>query len=259
MSSFPRIIDLPPVIETFGWHWTPFTSPYAPSDGFWLGTDREGNRWLTKLRGDFRAYREIIFGRLAQRMNWSCQSSVFMRVDAKSASLLKTKPGAIHAAHWFLDEHVYPPCTTEGCSLVPLVDKKINRVEDLEGFSITHLLDWPKSELAACLFGGHELPGHLFTSSHEFVIIDSELMFASRPSPFFNCTMWWGNELASHPSGLKVALEVCDDLLALGHVGLHQALILPSGIAIEECWPIAPILFDSFAYAEAFRAQHCGT
>lgn len=88
MPSFPLMRDLPTVIDTKGWNWIRFTAPVAPSHNFWLGTDLQGNRWLTKLTGEFNAYREIVFGRLAQQMNWSCQSTVFMRVDSKSARLL---------------------------------------------------------------------------------------------------------------------------------------------------------------------------
>lgn len=250
MLSFPQIRDLPPVVETTGWHWTRFEAPVAPSHNFWVGTDRQGNRWLTKLNGDFCAYREIVFGRLAQSMNWSCQSSVFMRLDADSARLLRDEPGAIHAAHWFLDEHLHPPCGDK-CDLAPLVNKPICSVEDLENLGISHILDWPKSELAACLFGGTEPPGRLFTSSHEFVIIDSELMFASGPCSF-DSTIWWGRKFEPEPSGYRLAVEVCNELLALGHSGIENALTVPTGVSVQERWPIAPLLFKSFSYAHSF-------
>ncbi|TXT37471.1 MAG: hypothetical protein FD135_3588 [Comamonadaceae bacterium] len=250
MPSFPLMRDLPPVVETTGWDWRSFEAPVARSMNFWLGTDREGNRWLTKLTGDFYAYREIVFARLAQQMGWSCQSSVFMRLDERSAKAIDAKPGEVHAAHWFLDEHVHPPCD-QSCNLAPLIGRPVGVAEDLADLPIAHILDWPKSELAACLFGGNEPPGRLFTKEHEFVIIDSELMFATGPCSF-DSTRWWGDRDTPTPSGVKLAKEVCADLLALGQSSLEAALALPADINVQERWPITPLLYESYAHAQAF-------
>jgi hypothetical protein len=218
--------------------------------GFWLGTDRQGNRWLTKLTGDFCAYREIVFGKLAQQMGWSCQSTVFMRLDDQSANEIGRQPGELHAAHWFLDEHIHPPCNHD-CGLAPLVGKGVRTIEDIAHLSIAHILDWPKSDFAACLFGGNEPPGRLFTKKHEFVIIDSELMFSTGPCSF-ESTLWWGVEQTPRPSGMKLAKEVCSDLVGLGHQSLASALSLPAGVTVEERWAISPLLHKSFAHAQAF-------
>jgi hypothetical protein len=253
MCSFPMMRDLPTVVETTGWEWERFASFVAPSNGFWMGWDRDGNRWLTKLRGDFYAYREIVFGRLAQKMNWSCQSTIFIRLDAESARVLGKRPGEVHGAHWFLDEHVDAPCT-EGCELAPLGGRSICAIEDLEGLNIQFIMDWPKSELAACLFGGNEPPGHLFTSLHEFVIIDSELMFASGPSSLQSTSWSGGNE-----RGSEIALEVCHDLLALGEKEIRGSLEIPASICVSELWPIAPLLCESVEYAKDFSAGRRGS
>lgn len=53
--------DLPPAIECTGWEWERFTAPGESSYNFWAGIDRDGNRWLTKLKGGFYAYREKMF------------------------------------------------------------------------------------------------------------------------------------------------------------------------------------------------------
>lgn len=254
MPSFPQMHDLPSLVETTGWQWCRFQAPVVPTKNFWLGTDRQGNRWLTKLRGDFYAYREIVFARLAQQMGWSCQSSVFMRVDAESAALLGVQEGEIHAAHWFMEEHIHPPCV-QGCSLAALAGRSIGFAEDLENITVAHILDWPKSELAACLFGGNEPPGRLFTVSHEFVIIDSELMFASDPSSF-DGTCWWGDASNPQPSGQMLAKVVCTDLTALGKNSINAALALPVGVQVQERWPIANILCKSFADADSFLQTH---
>lgn len=252
MPSFPLMSELPPVVETTGWRWEPFTAPFYPSTGFWTGVDREGNRWLTKLTGGFCAYREIVFARLAQAMNWSCQSSVFMRLDRQSAQVLEEPAGSIHAAHWFLDEHPHPPCST-GCAL-EFLNKDIQTVEDLMGSNIAHLLDWPKSMFAAYVFGGLEPPGRLFTTAHEFVIIDSENMFHNGPSMFDTAPHWW-NEPDGRPSraGRALALEVCRNLSALLDSQIQTALQVPAGIKFRRTWPIAPKL----AASRKFASRYC--
>lgn len=241
MPSFPHMSELPQMVESTGWTWERFEAPVAPSDNFWIGVDRNGNRWLTKLRKSFRAYREIVFARLAQTMGWSCQSSIFVRIDKHSAQTLGVSPGEVHSAHWFLDEHPHPLCSSS-CALAFLRNGQIQTIEDLKGSDIAHLLDWPKSELAAHLFGGHEPPGRLFTAVHEFVIIDSELMFASDPSSF-ETAHWW-NQVDGSPSysGRALAQEVCCDLTSLSDSEINDALRVPKGISVHKPWPIAPIL-----------------
>lgn len=251
MQSFPQIEELPPAVEAHGWIWEPFSLPLIQSHNFWLGVDRDGNRWLTKLRGSFYAYREIVFARLAQRMNWSCQSSVFMKLDKRSAQTLGVSAGEVHAAHWFLDEHLYPPCSPN-CELEFLVNKQIRVVEDLMGSHISHLLDWPKSEISAYLFGGSEPPGRLFTKAHEFVIIDSELMFATAPSSFDSSPWLSNSEGQLSRSGNALALEVCQNLASLSILEIEEALRIPVSIAVQETWPIAPILHASRRFADKF-------
>jgi hypothetical protein len=251
MRSFPLIEELPPVVETLGWSWERFNAPSASSDNFWLGVDRQGNRWITKLRGSFYAYREIVFARLAQKMKWSCQSTVFMKLDERSAQTLGVTAGEIHAAHWFLDEHVYHPCS-HGCPIEFLVNMQLRTVEDLLNSHVSHLLDWPKSEISAYLFGGNEPPGRLFTKAHEFVIIDSELMFSTIPCPFDSLP--WMSDSEGHPScsGNSLVLEVCQDLASLSALEIEEALKIPASVAVQETWPVAPILHASRRHADEF-------
>ena len=120
-----------------------------------------------------------------------------MRVDSESARKIGVSAGSFHAAHWFLDEHAHPPCAPS-CPLEPLVGQHVGRVEDIAELKVANILDWPKGDFAACLFGGSEPPGYLFTAAHEFVIIDSELMFYTRPSSLSG-TVWWGLPFARSP------------------------------------------------------------
>lgn len=250
MASFPLMNDLPRSVSTTGWHWERFAEPSALSGGFWLGTDHAGNRWLTKLRGSFYAYREIVFARIAQAMKWSCQSSVFLRLDKVSADILGVDPDESHAAHWFMSEHPNQPCS--GNCAIRFLDNEIHTVDDLFGSEIAHLLDWPKSEYAAYLFGGNEPPGGLFTCAHEFVIIDSEQMFSTGPCAF-DSAAWW-NDPDGHASknGRALAVEVCADLASLKERDIEDALLVPQGIKVRQGWPIGPKLLASRKFATSF-------
>jgi hypothetical protein len=253
MSSFPRISELPKSIDTDGWDWQQVRRTGHPSDGFWLGTDKQGNRWLTKLRGSFYAYREILFGRLAQAMNWSCQSSLFIRIDRDSAKLLGCRAGDVHAAHWYMDEHVQPCCP--GCVLDPLVDQEVHTIESLQRYEIKHLIDWPKSEFAAYIFGGNEPSGKFFTAAHEFVIIDSEQMFSTDPCSFDSASWLKKPDGSPSESGKALAIEVCTEIASLPSELVAQALILDSDLRIELRWPIAPKLRASIAFSSVSVAK----
>lgn len=255
MASFPFIHDIPEILDTTGWRWEAFVSPHTPSHGFWVGFDREGNRWLTKLRGNFYAYREIVFARLAQRMGWFCQSSAFLRLDKQSAKVLGVSTSEVHAAHWFMKEHAQTACSPE-CQLKFLFGRSVETVDNLSGSEIEHLLDWPKSEFAACLFGANEPSGRLFTTDHEFVIIDSEQMFSTNPCTLDN-TAWWSRP-DGRPSltGRALAIEVCRDLCDLSSADIEDALTVPKGVSIHKKNQVELRLKASRKFAAEFCASY---
>ena len=247
MSSYPLVCQLPPLVTTAGWQWQKF-EPASTGANFWIGTDTDGNRWLTKLRGSFCAYREIIFSRLAQSMKWSYQSSVFMQIDDESAITLGVGAGEIHAAQWFLHEHAQAVCAPS-CPMQHLHDAEIRRVAEIAKYDIAHLLDWPKTELAAYIFGASDHPDRLITVCHEFVAIDGEQMFAHSPSDPRRsswCVDQFGEKLQD---GLSLLEDVCADLVALTDSQLEDSLRVPPGIHLIEKWPIAPLVERSFVFA----------
>lgn len=259
MPSFPKIQDVPPLLSTVSWAWERYRTPTFPSRDFWIGTDLSGNLWLTKLKGGFYGYRELVFGRLAQRIGWSCQTSTFAELDDEAVQILgKPNMERFHAVHWFMPEHPPRKCT-HNCPMSFLLDRSISSIDDLTGSEILHLLDWPKSEFAACLFGGNEPPDRLFTLAHEFVIIDSEMMFASKPSAVSG-TRWW-NSPDETPSirGQQVALEVCSEVAALAESEIEGFLRRPEQVEFEERWPIAPLLKASYGYAKQFAKTQAET
>lgn len=254
MPSFPLMAELPTLIDTAGWSWVQVSMPGHASNGFWIGTDPQGNRWLTKLRGSFYAYREIVFARLAQNMGWSCQSSVFIRLDAESAGNLGRKANEIHAAHWFLDEHPHPPCQP-GCALLPLAGKTVRTPNDLTFPEIAGLIDWPKSEIAAYVFGGNEPPGRLFTLSHEFVVIDSEQMFSTAPCDLSSSPWLRQDDGEVSASGLRLAKEVCQDIGGLKPAAIELALSIPPGISVKQRSQIASRVHASIRFADDYARR----
>lgn len=252
MPSFPLINEIPAVLDTTGWIWEPFIAPHASSYGFWIGCDQNGDKWLTKLRGASYAYREIVFARLAQRMGWSCQSSAFLRLDKGSARMLGKAVGEVHAAHWFLKEHPSTACSA-ACPFRFLLGRSVETVDDLCGSEIEHLLDWPRSEFAACLFGANEPPGRLITVNHEFVIIDAEEMFLTGPC-HLEGTSWW-NLPNGKPSqtGRALALQVCSHLCGLSAADIDNALSIPNGVATRKIWPVSTKLKASREFAAEFQ------
>jgi hypothetical protein len=258
VSSFPLMANVPAVLDTAGWTWECYNTPSCPSQTFWVGCDREGNRWLTKLRGSFYAYREVVFDRLAQAMGWSCQTSAFLKLDKHTARELGLESREIHGAHWFMQEHSPSPCS-DSCPLAFLRDHPLNSVDDFQKSAIAHLLDLPKADFAACLFGANEPPGHLFTANHELVLIDAEQMFSTGPCEL-DGTAWW-NLPDGRPSlsGRALAYEVCRELCSLSPSQIKDALSVPQGVNIEKRWPISPKLKASKKFAENFLRMRSGS
>jgi len=81
MSSYPLVNVFPLIVEASNWEWKRFEDPARSAENFFEATDEFGNRWLTKMRGSFYAYREFVFERLVQRAGWLCQSSCFTVLD----------------------------------------------------------------------------------------------------------------------------------------------------------------------------------
>ncbi len=234
MTDFPKICELPRVLKTDGWKWERFSPPNNPSYNFWVGTDSNGLKWLTKLKGGFSGYREIVFASLAQEMGWSCQTSLFAVFDEKSLEQLSIKKeNNIHAVHYFMNEHSSKSCT-EGCPIRHLGEAN-RKIEKLNKLQISNIMDWPKSVIAACIFGAGEPSDRFFTDSHKFIIIDSEQMFQSNPGNF-NQTSWDTNHENIELQEIKI--ETCRNIAGLPESIIQRSLEKPNGINFKESWPI---------------------
>ena len=235
MTDFPKIRELPSVLKTDGWEWEQFSTPSNPSYDFWVGTDAHGIKWLTKLKGGFSGYREIVFARLAQEMDWSCQTSVFALFDKDSQEQLSIENGNnIHAVQYFMNEHSHERCT-ENCPH-QILREPISTIKSLKGIPIKNILDWPKSDIAACIFGAGEQSGVFFTDSHNFVIIDSEQMFSCGPGNL-NQTAW--DKGCIDPELQKLKVETCKEIQNLSNKTIQKSLNVPEKVNFEMPWSIS--------------------
>lgn len=240
--------DLPQIVETTRWSWTPFDS--AKGDRFWVGTDDSGNQWLTKLRGPNRAYRDIVFCRVAQTLGWSCQSTVLVRVDSESAKLLGVESTSLHGAHWLFQEHDNTICKSNCCPLKSQGGIDFDHVDELALPGIAHLLDYPRSILAAHLFGASEPPGHLISSHHEFVIVDTESMFSADPAGMHSFHFL---DHETNPRGMEeLAVELCRQVVDLSQSDLDWMLSTSCGVAMENSSKVAARLYRSRKVAQEF-------
>ena len=251
------MLEIPISADTLGWSWKRIQTPTFPAKDFWIGTDTQGNRWLTKLRGSFYAYREIVFARIAQRLGWSCQSSMFVRLDEESARAIGRKAGEVHAAHWYMSEHASTRCGKD-CAMVQVFGREVESINAVKIAGISHLIDWPKSELAAYIFGGNEPPGRLFTIAHEFVVIDSEQMFSTGPCPFEGSPWIKNSDGTVFPGGKELAAEVCAEIASLPGSFLSEALTKPPRLNVKLSWPIKPKLLESTRFAATYVRQRTG-
>lgn len=246
MASFPLVRHLPAILDSTGWEWQQIKDD-GPSNDFWVGTDLDGNRWLTKLKGAFSSYREVVFSRVLQSMGWHCQSSVFLRLDPTSAKHLISSTDVIQAAHWMLNEHKPQLCSST-CPYSELNTIRERRVEDLDRLVISNITSWPKSDMVGCLFGGLEPSGRLFTREHECVIIDGELAFTpGQPPCGFEYTGWLDSR-----RGIELAIKMCEDASVLTDTQIDYSVDLPEGVFIEDLIGLRNRLFEIRSFAEEY-------
>ncbi|MDO8414637.1 MAG: hypothetical protein Q7S87_00345 [Agitococcus sp.] len=253
MSSHPKMTSLPAVVDCAEWDWKPADS----MNGFWIGTDKQGNRWLTKLRGSFCAYREIVFARIAQELGWSIQSSSFICLDSRSAKMLGRAESEVHAVHWYMKEHQAMPCSL-GCPLVPLRNGiPTNRfIEKLSSSQIGNIRDLLRCEIAIYIFGALEPCGYFYTPEHDFVIIDSELVFSSGPRPINESPLLKNSDGTISDESVILALEVCAQVSALSEDMVSRIIAIPNEIHIDENWSISDIVRKGIESAKDYlRSQ----
>jgi hypothetical protein len=255
MTAPPRSMSahLSPT-RTRGWSWQTFPVGDEQRGDFWLGRDPEGQMWLTKLRGSFAAYREIVFGSLAARLGWSCQRTRFIVLDAVCAELLGRSENEVHGAHVFYLEHPNRSCDHHLCPIPRLQRRAISNLSDFTVEGLANFLDKPRSEIASCVFGGMETPDFLVTTKHEVLIIDSESMFHNFPVGIEGFAWLHGGVEKADPSTMQFVASVCEQLGSLSERDIDVALNIPSAIEVDVAWPIRPIVERGIEFARDFAS-----
>jgi hypothetical protein len=259
MTPYPRVDQLPAVVDTCAWRWEPFNGPYGDEPGFFVGEDEEGNLWLTKMGGSFRAYRELVFERVVQRAGWLCQSSAFAVLERSSLPMRRTRhPERVQLVTRLLPEHGPEDCGPN-CPIQPLRGD-LSKIEgDLVGIlaasPLQDTLNFARQEILAPLFGGFEPAGCLTTIDHEVYLIDGELMFASGPCDIRK-TLWWSRRDGSPwLTGQRLTRQICAAIGSFRDDELETFLDRPKKLSIQFGWPIRELLYQARDYGRAFSSQ----
>jgi hypothetical protein len=253
---YPLVKDLPPVVETRKWEWRPYCTVEAVRGEFFAGTDELGVLWLTKMRGSFRGYREIVFERLVQRAGWLCQSSTFAILESNSLPRRTVRNSErIQIVTRLLSEHGPSNCKP-GCPIAPLRGRLDHRSDDpLDLLAASSLADpWniARAQILAPLLGGTEPAGWLTTVDHQVFLIDGELMFAENPSDVRQTGWWMRSDGSPSLAGQRLTCDICATIGSLGNDDLEHFLDKPAGLKIRVQWPIRPLLYRARDYARAF-------
>jgi hypothetical protein len=256
MSSYPLVMDLPEVLDTRFWEWEPFIPP-PPHGGrnFYCGIDPDGNRWLTKMRGSFCAYRELVFERLVQRAGWLCQSSCFAILSASSLPR-KAVGGSdrVQLATRMLSEHSKEDCSPH-CPIAPLRgDDWLGRTDTLLALlaasPLQDALNKARCEILAPILGGNEPAGCLTTVDHRVFMIDGEQMFSTEPDNPME-TEWWNGS-----NGQSLTYDVCRTVGSFADADLEVFLRRPQKLALQIKWPIKRLLYLARSRARSFVQGH---
>jgi hypothetical protein len=254
----PLVKQLPSVLDTTGWGWQPFEPPEGARNDFWIASDRRGNKWLAKMRGSFRGYRELVFERLVQRIGWPCQSSVFAVLEVGSPPLLGSRDlERTQLLTWFLPEHAPGSCGPN-CPYGP-IELKLSApgadpLEVLQESDFQSHIALPLSQILAPVFGGNEPAGWLVTTDHQAVLIDGELMFSSAPSDVRKTSWWQRPDLSLSRAGRRLTREICKAVGSLTDADLTTSLEIPEGIVVHHLWDLRPLVFKARDYARIYSA-----
>jgi hypothetical protein len=245
--------ELPILVDTLGWTWKPFNNPQSAGKSFFAGTDELGNLWLTKMRGSFNGYREIVFERLARRAGWLCQSSSFAVLERSSLPRrTNSEAECVQLVTRLLPEHGSIDCKPD-CPIGPLRGNLHDHAGDplmaLAASPLEDALNIARSEILAPLLGGAEPAGCLTTTDHRVFLIDGELMFANKPSDVRRTGWWERLDGSAWLAGQQLTYDICAAVGSFSDDELESLLEMPRELTIGLRWPIRPLLY---------RARNCG-
>jgi len=238
--------NLPVHLVATDWTWTQL-------EEYWVAIDHEGRKWFVKMRGSNCAYRESVFAALAQRLDISCQSSVYLTIPRNAPPMLnETERESYQSAIWFLSEHQDSSCSQEQCPLTVLKNLKLNNEANIQTLlcsGVSRAIDLIHGEILGYLCGQFERPECLFTVDHKFVQIDNELMFASDPINLRD-SQW-----LQFPSGCQCAKTVCAKLSELSDEELTGLAQIPVGYVVRRKNDIPRRLLAAKKAAKSYLTQ----
>ena len=255
-NSFPTIVNLPVHVVAANWKWSrPKPKPnlaFGLKPDWWIGTDEAGRRWVVKMSGSDCAYREHVFAALAQRLDISCQSSMYLTIPRNAAPMIhEPKTESHQLALWFLDEHE-TPCSSQKCPMTILQNLSINSEATLQTYlscGVSRAVDWIRGAVIGYLCGQYEPAGHLFTVEHEFVQIDNEFMFHSGPVNLESC-QW-----LRYNTGRQCAEEICSGFSKIPDEELLSFAEIPKGYVVSRKNNVRRRLIAAKRAADNFLAK----
>jgi hypothetical protein len=262
--TFPSSRWLPPLLHAEHWIW----HPPSPSLRFWIGEDAENRQWLVKMRGGFYGLKERVFSIIAQALGISCQSSTFLKIPrtrsrfGSSSPEIRSVEDSWQLAIVFLEEHARRPCG-DACLL-----EEFNRnwrcrpydIDLLRASRIASAIDIARGQMLGMLCEMHEPPDCLFTREHAFVQIDNELMFSRSAGADLLESPWVVDaNRRRRPSGIREAVLLCKQVLALPDEVYREAVPLPAGYRPKMIWNIKKEVSEIRPRAGRFLAWAANT
>lgn len=254
--SFPQISDLPNVLTADEWKWEKHVTPTGIYK-FWVGTNLQGKQWMVKMRGSVYAFRERVFGALAQRLGLSCQTSVYLILPKDCPPMQEAQSAERYQlALWLLQEHKPGPCSKE-CPKEQLYknlnDPALDRASVLLTSKVLYAIDMAKCNIMVYLCGANEPSGELFTQAHEFVQIDNELMFLTHPCDIWQCEWLKSPDGGISEKGLQIATDLCPIFAEVTDSEIESICDVPPGYLVNELPPIKPLIYEARNSAKNFK------
>ncbi len=214
--TYPKQKNMPLLLEENKFLWK--KHDYGP---FWVATDAQGQEWLFKMRGGFRAYRERIAAGILDEIGINTQASSYALLPKKSGPRLQ-------------DEQI------EKTQLAILMLEPHTPQVDLSGMKGAENI--ARLEILAYLLGAMEPSDYIFTKDHQCYIIDNELCFST--SPYDPILELGRSPLLTESEFLSETVHLCRKLEQISADKVQKLCALPDSYKFKKLWNIKKIVFQ---------------
>ncbi len=245
MPAVLAIRDLPDFLTADDWEWKPFVSPVAGAP-MWIGVEPSGTEWLVKAEGGFRSYRERTFAALAQELGISCQSSVLLSVPEDSPPYKEAGPPheCSQLAITLIAHHGQSSCGDD-CPLTNLwseSESAPDKAKLLMESGIQHAASLIEGDFLAHFCGANERAEKILTPDHELVLIDNSQAFSTGPADVAESPWLATSDGTPSPVAWALLEQLAARFAALSDEKLAECTAIPSTYAVEQLWPIPPMI-----------------